>query len=137
MDPIVVAAATAVVDVMAVDAWQQTRAAVVDWWRRVRPAQADTVGVALDLSHTQILAARQVQDAAGEQAVVTAWRTRLQALVEEEPVLVGELRRLLDEELLPAVAAQQAAAAPVTMKATASGRGRVYQAGRDQHITEQ
>ncbi|MES9505311.1 hypothetical protein ABWJ92_02690 [Streptomyces sp. NPDC000609] len=137
MDPIAVAAATAVVNVMAVDAWQQTRTAVVDWWRRARPAQADTVGAALDLSRAQVLAARQVQDAAGEQAVVAAWRTRLQALVEEEPVLAGELRRLLDEELLPAVAAHQAAAAPVAMKATASGRGRVYQAGRDQHITEQ
>lgn len=36
MDPIVLAAGTALVGAMATDAWQQTRIAVVSWWGRVR-----------------------------------------------------------------------------------------------------
>jgi hypothetical protein len=138
MDPIVLAASTAVVDVMAVDAWQQTRAAVADWWRRARPAQAEMVDLALDQSRAHLLAARQAQDTAAEQAIVAEWQLRLQSLVQENPTLVQGLRRLLDEELVPALSAQKGTtASPVVMKAKASGHGQIYQAGHDLHITEQ
>ncbi|MFC4033414.1 hypothetical protein ACFO3J_18285 [Streptomyces polygonati] len=131
------AAGAAVVDVMAVDAWEQTRAAVVGWWRRVRPEQADSVELELDRSRDRVLAARPIEDTVTQQAVVDEWSARLHNLVADDPVRVAALRRLLDEELLPALlASRDRAGGPTVMKATASGHGRVYQAGRDQHITE-
>ncbi|MGW2816690.1 hypothetical protein [Streptomyces sp. NPDC001415] len=137
MDPITLAAATAVVGAMATDAWQQTRASVVEWWRRVRPDQADSVDAALSEARTQVLAARQSEDVDREAALVTEWQNRLRLLLREDPSLGRELQRLVDEEIAPSLPdEEQARAGSLSMKATASGHGRVYQAGHDQHITE-
>ncbi|WP_405889488.1 hypothetical protein OG427_02870 [Streptomyces sp. NBC_00133] len=138
MDPVVLAAGTALVGAMATDAWQQTRIAVVSWWRRVRSDQeAEEVGTELTEVRAQILRAREARDADTEQAVAGAWQLRLQQMLHEDPALEQELRRLLDGELTPALpAAEGARIGSLLMKATASGHGRVYQAGRDQHITE-
>ena len=57
MDPFVLAAGTALIGAMATDAWQQTRAAVVAWWRRAHPGRADTVGAELDTARAQVLGA--------------------------------------------------------------------------------
>ncbi|MGC0210980.1 hypothetical protein [Streptomyces levis] len=62
---------------------------------------------------------------------------RLQQILREDPLLENELRRLLDGELTPALPADEGERiGSLLMKATASGSGRVYQAGRDQHISE-
>ncbi|MFJ9847234.1 hypothetical protein ACIRYZ_43785 [Kitasatospora sp. NPDC101155] len=135
MDPMVLAAGTAMVNAMATDAWQETRHAVVAWWHRRHPEQADAVGAALTQTRTQLLTARQTRDAAGEQGLVDDWRSRLQLLLREDPVLGDELRCLIDQVLTP-VPREREQAGPISMKATASGRSRVYQAGRDQHITD-
>lgn len=62
VDPIVLAAGTALVSAMATDVWQQARARVVALWRRVHPQQADTVEADLEGLHAQVLDARQIQE---------------------------------------------------------------------------
>ena len=64
MDPKVLAqaAGTTVVALMATDAWQRTRDGVVALWRRVRPAQADEVGTALEETREEILVIRREGD---------------------------------------------------------------------------
>ncbi|KAA6223925.1 hypothetical protein CP973_20160 [Streptomyces albofaciens JCM 4342] len=137
MDPIVMTAGTAVVSAMATDAWQQTRDAVVAWWRRVHPQQAEAVDSELEEVRARILTVRQAQDAAGEAALVSDWRHRLSLLLRERPELEGELRRLLDQVIIPVLPPrEQSWAGSQVLRASASGEGRVYQAGRDQHITE-
>ncbi|MEV0937766.1 hypothetical protein ACIBMX_48595 [Streptomyces phaeochromogenes] len=122
---------------MATDAWQQARAKVVEWWREVRPEQTESLDVELDQTRAQLLAAREAGDADAEQGLVTDWQIRLQVLLRENPALAGELQSLLDQELAPTLTAEaQNEVASLVMKASASGRGRVYQAGRDQNITE-
>ncbi|MET9882984.1 hypothetical protein ABZZ20_07415 [Streptomyces sp. NPDC006430] len=136
MDPIVVTAGSALVGAMATDGWQQARAAVVDWWRRRRPDAADDVGSELETLRTQVLGAREQSDEDTEQALTGAWRLRLQQLLNEDPALAGELRRLLDEHLTPVLSDGEAAPGrPITMKAEAHDSSRVFMAGRDQHIT--
>ncbi|MFI0976328.1 hypothetical protein ACH4SP_04765 [Streptomyces sp. NPDC021093] len=137
MDPIVLAAGTALVGAMATEAWQQARRATVALWRRARPEQADGVDTSLADARTQVLAARQAQDTDVEEALVTDWQIRLQLLLREDPALADELRRLLDEELTPPLPAEeQDRIGSIVLKARATGHGRVYQAARDQHITE-
>jgi hypothetical protein len=137
MDPVVLAVGTALVSAMATDAWQQVRAAAVTWWRRVHPEQADTVVKELADVRAQVLAARQGGDRDTEQALAGSWQVRLQQLVREDPSLADELRRVLDEELTPALPpAEQAQIGSMVMRTIANDHARVYQAGRDQHITE-
>ncbi|MGX1127999.1 transketolase [Streptomyces glaucescens] len=138
MDPIVLAAGTALVGAMASDAWQQTRISVVSWWRRVRSAQeAEGVGQELVEVRTEVLAAREAGDTDTERALAGTWQVRLQQMLREDPALEHELRRLLEGELTPVLPAdEEARIKSLLMKATASGHGRVYQAGRDQHISD-
>ena len=136
MDPIVMAAGTALVGAMATDAWQQARAGVVALWRRVRPGQAEVVEAELAEVRAEVLTARQAGDADTEQALAGSWQIRLQHLLRADPALAGELLRVLNEELTPTLTAgEQTRIGSLMMKATASGHGQVYQAGRDQHIT--
>jgi hypothetical protein len=136
MDPLVLAAATALVGAMATDAWQQARTAVVDWWRKAHPEQATTVGAELDSARAQILAARERGDEDTEQALTGIWRLRLQQLLQEEPAVGRGLQRLLKEHLTPALpAAEQARVQQIIINAQARDQARQYIAGRDQHIT--
>ncbi|MFD5897182.1 hypothetical protein [Streptomyces sp. NPDC060366] len=137
MDPMVLAAGTALVSAMATDSWQQVRDATVRWWRGADATDADAVGAQLDEVRPQVLTARQAGDEDSERVLAEAWRVRLQQALRDRPDLAAELRGLLDEQVIPALpdSERPQLGSPV-MKATASGNGRVYQAGRDQHITE-
>ncbi|MEV6394701.1 hypothetical protein AB0M39_07945 [Streptomyces sp. NPDC051907] len=138
MDVIVSSAATALVGAMATDAWQLARTALVAWWRRIRPHQADRVDAALVESRERVLTARQARDEGAESHLVAAWEARLTALLEEDSALVDELRRLIGEEIAPLLPHENdAQAARQELRAEASGHGRVYQAGRDQNISGQ
>lgn len=136
MDPEIAAlagtAGTTVVTLMAGDAWQRTREAVVALWRRVQPDRADSIDAELEATRSDVLAARSGGDSQVEEELSSEWRGRLRRLLLTEPAVAEELRRLLDEvsPVRPETAAQ------IRMRATATGHGRVYQAGRDQHITE-
>lgn len=136
MDPIALVAGTALVSAMATDAWQQARAATVAMWRRIRPERADGVGAQLDALRTQVLAARDANDADTEQALAGAWRLHFQRFLEEEPGLAAELRQLLDDHLGPVSSESECTRdAPVVMNAESHDNSRVYMSGRDQHIT--
>lgn len=140
MDPqLTVMAQTAsatVVALMATDVWQHTRDGVVALWRRVRPAQADEVGNELEVTRAEILAARQEGDTLSEQALAGEWQGRLRRLLIADPGIAQELLRVLEESRALLPAEQEIPAPVVHMRAEVSGSGRVYQAGRDQHITE-
>ncbi|MEU7041754.1 hypothetical protein AB0A77_11955 [Streptomyces varsoviensis] len=137
MDALVLAAGTAVVGAMATDSWQTARSAVVAWWRRARPEEAEGVDAALGRVRPQLLAARQARDTASEAALASDWQSRLRRVLEADPRLARELRSLLDDEITPVLPApERARVETLVMKASATGHGRVYQAGRDQHITE-
>ncbi|MCC9707086.1 hypothetical protein E4N62_18515 [Streptomyces sp. MNU76] len=140
MDPqLTVMAQTAsatVVALMATDVWQHTRDGVVALWRRVRPGQADEVGNELEVTRAEILAARQDGDTLGEQALAGEWQGRLRRLLIADPDIAQELLRVLEESRALLPAGQEVQAPVVHMRAEVSGSGRVYQAGRDQHITE-
>jgi hypothetical protein len=136
MDPLVLAAGTALVGAMVTDGWQQTRTAVVAWWRKVHPGRADAVGAELDTARAQVLAARERGDEDTEQALAGTWRLRLQELLDQDPAAGPGLARLLEEHLAPALpAAEQARVQQIIINAQAHDQARQYIAGRDQHIT--
>ncbi|MFJ8107454.1 hypothetical protein [Streptomyces sp. NPDC096132] len=120
---------------MTTDAWQQARTLLVTWWRRVRPRQAGRVDTALVECRNRALAARREGDENAESHLVEAWESRLTALVRDEPALTDELRRLIDEEIAPLLSPEgDVRTGSHDFRAEASGHGRVYQAGHDQHI---
>lgn len=128
-------AATTVVARLATEGWEQARRGVVALWRRAHPERAETVEAELTEARAELLSARGAGDEQTERALAEEWQGRIRRLLTAAPQLAGELRSLV-EELTPDTAAGPGAA-QVRMTARASGHGRVYQAGRDQHITEQ
>lgn len=137
MDPIVLAAGTALVSAMATDAWQHSRAALVAVWRQVRPAEGDTISRELEELRTAVIAAQAQRDDETQTALAGAWRVRLQRLVDDSPAVAGELERVLHEALMPVLSAhERPGIGSVTMRARASDSARVYQAAGDLHITE-
>jgi len=137
VDPIVAAAGTALVGAMAADTWQQAREAAVALWRRIRPEEADGVEAELGELRAEVVAARRNGDRDTERALVGDWQLRLQRLLRSDPAGGDEIRRAIAEELAPLLAiGHQVRVDSPSLYATASGRARVYQAGRDQHIHE-
>ncbi|MFJ2215281.1 hypothetical protein ACIQVO_30480 [Streptomyces sp. NPDC101062] len=123
---------TTLVALMATDAWQAAREGFVQLWRRAHPERAEAVTAELDAGYAEVRAATVADDQVVLGEVRTEWQGRLRRLLVGRPEAAAELRRLLDEISPPASAADTS----VTQRATASGHARVYQAGRDQHITE-
>ncbi|GAB7111020.1 hypothetical protein JCM4814A_93380 [Streptomyces phaeofaciens JCM 4814] len=137
MDAIVSSAATALVGAMTTETWQQARTALVAWWRRIRPQQASRVDAALVECRNRVQTARRAGDENAESQLVAAWRSRLNALLRDDPSLVDELRRLIDEEITPLLRhGDGSRTGSHEFRAEASGHGRVFQAGHDQHIHE-
>jgi len=136
MDPEVVAlssaAATTLVTLMTTDAWDRVKRAFARLWRRCHPEQAGPVEADLDTARLDVIAARQAGDEQAELEVLGEWRSRLRRLIANDERLQDELRGLVEEFRPLTVEADQAA--PVIMRATASGSGRVNQAGRDQTV---
>ncbi|MFF0532937.1 hypothetical protein ACFYT3_31775 [Nocardia amikacinitolerans] len=137
MDPIVMAAGTALVSVMATDAWARAKEVVVGWWRRVRPDHAEQVGVELEQLRADAVAARGSGDTATEDALAGVWRLRLHRLVTENPSLRAELERLLRNDLTPLLSAgDQSTVEAITQNANVKGKNNTtVQAGRDATAT--
>ncbi len=138
MDPEVLAqtAGTTVVALMATDAWQRTREGVVALWRRVRPAQADEVDMALEETREEILSAQSQGDSAGADDLEREWRRRLRRLLIADSSIAEELEEVLAEARASLPENEQPPVPSVQLQAHASGNARIYQAGRDQHIIE-
>ncbi|ATL32223.1 hypothetical protein [Streptomyces formicae] len=104
MDEIAMAAASALVGVMATDTWRQARDGLVALWRRVRPERAEEISSELETLHTQVLNAHAEADSAEVlQGLEMTWRGQLRALLRHDPRTAAELRRILEEELAPAL----------------------------------
>jgi hypothetical protein len=140
MDPATLAAAAAsgLVAALTTDAWEQARSAIVGLWRRVHPNRAETIEDELAEVREEALAARQQGDADTEEGLIADWQRRLRRLLEADPEIAAELQRVLDDVFTPALdSADQQRIGQIVMKAQATGHGRVFQAGRDMHVTGQ
>lgn len=126
-------AGTTVVTLMATDAWERTRDGIAALWRRVHPERADTVAAELEATREDLASAQAGGDEDAVQELQAEWRARIRRLLREQPEAAEELRRLLDD-LAPDAA--PARTVTVTQHATASGHARIYQAGRDQHLSQ-
>lgn len=106
MDPATLAAAAgnALIAAMATDAWQQTRSALVQLWRRVHPDRAETIEAELAETREEALAARQTGAAEVEEELAADWERRLGRLLRADPNVAIELQRVLDDVLIPALA---------------------------------
>lgn len=125
-------AGATVVTLMATDAWQRTREGITQLWQRLQPHRAEIIAAELETSREEALAALTVDDQETLQELRTQWQGQLRRLLAAQPDALGELRSLL-QELSPSAGA---AAPAVTQHGSASGHARIYQAGRDQHVTE-
>ncbi len=119
------------VTLMTTDAWQRTRDGVTQLWRRMQPHRAEAVAAELEATRDDVLAAEAAGDRESVDELHAEWQGRLRRLLVARPDAAAELRTLLDE-LEPEAGTDPA----VVQHARASGRARIQQAGRDQHITE-
>ncbi|QTZ91657.1 hypothetical protein [Streptomyces auratus] len=122
-------AGTTLVTLMATEAWQHTRDGLTRLWQRLQPDRARIVSDELDASREEVLRARSAADQEMLSELCLQWQGYLRRLLLAQPEAVEDLRRLLDD-------VDPEAAARITQHGTASGRARVYQAGRDMHINE-
>ncbi|WP_200305081.1 hypothetical protein [Streptomyces adelaidensis] len=127
-------AGTTMVALMAGQAWESTRDGVVALWRRFQPDRAEAVGGELEATREDLLLAQRSGDTEAEVELTAEWQARVRRLLLARPEVADELRRIL-AELNPAPT-EPVTSVDVRLRAEASGSGRVYQAGRDQHITE-
>jgi hypothetical protein len=129
------AAAAELVKLLATEGWERAKSAVAALWKRVHPDRAAGVEAELDDSRAAVLAARDAGDDQAERDLEIEWRGRLRYLVAADPAIASELPALVEELRAALSGSGQAAGGHVEMHARASGHGRVYQAGRDQHIS--
>lgn len=134
MDPIVLAAGTALTTAMTTDGWAMVKAAVVNWWQRFRPEEAEQVGMDLDQLRGEALESQQ-NSAGMEEALANEWRLRLHRLVANNPAVRDELKRLLDEQITPALSeSDQQQVKSLVQKTSVIGSGNTtIVAGRDVH----
>ncbi|WP_260859541.1 hypothetical protein [Streptomyces cupreus] len=127
-------AGSTMVALMATQTWESARDGVVALWRRFQPARAEAVSDELEATREDLLLARESGDTETEAELTAEWQARVRRLLLAQPEVAAELRRILDE--LEPHRPQQQTTVDVRLRAEVSGSGRVYQAGRDQHITE-
>ncbi len=129
--------ATTIVRLLLTDAWELSKNAIVALWSRVHPAQAASVDFDLNQARSALVNASGPEAHDEEAAAMAEWTSRLRRLLTTSPEAASELRRVLDEELLPSLPAETRPATTVVFnRASAKGKARVYQAGGDQHISE-
>ncbi|MFD5947173.1 hypothetical protein ACFWAZ_33330 [Streptomyces collinus] len=127
-------AGTTMVTLMAGQAWESAREGLVSLWQRFQPDRAEAVGGELEATREDLLLAHRTGDADTESELTAEWQARVRRLLVARPEVADELRRILAE--LSPQPAQAPSVVEVRLRAEVSGSGRVYQAGRDQHITE-
>lgn len=124
----------ALVSAMATDAWQQARTSVVALCRWLRPSQqAEAVEAELDDLHEQVVATREQDRPALEQALAGVWQDRLQELVEDDPAAASELRRILEQTLTPMLDPADQARIGQIMVTGSHYTGTVHQVTGDQY----
>ncbi|AWW37881.1 hypothetical protein [Streptomyces cadmiisoli] len=120
------------VTALTTDLWQRAQTSIGTLWRRAYPERADTVEAELTETRALLLATPENDMA---EVSIQEWRLRFHRLLTTHPGLAEELRRVLAEDLAPALSAHPRGTSTV-FNATASGHGRVYQSARNQTINE-
>ncbi|GAA2647314.1 hypothetical protein [Streptomyces lunalinharesii] len=126
------AAGTTLVTLMTTEAWQHARDSFTRMWQRWQPERAQDISRALDVSQEEVLRAHSADDQEMLGELRMQWVGYLRRLLLSDPEAIEDLRTLLSEFSPHA----DASAPSVTQHGTASGRARIYQAGRDMHINE-
>src|SRR5208282_3629463 len=105
MDPELVTlasqAATSVVQLLTTEAWEKSKSAIGSLWRSVHPDRADRMEAEIADAHEDLL--RVPQDADLKAALIEQWKGQLISLLTANPELAATLRRVVDEELRPAL----------------------------------
>ncbi|KPI07693.1 hypothetical protein OV450_3503 [Actinobacteria bacterium OV450] len=127
-------AGTTMVTLMAGQAWEAAREGLISLWRRFQPERAEAVAGELDAARDDLLLAQRSGDTDVAAELTAEWQARVRRLLATRPEVADELRRIL-AELTPQLPDQRPTV-DIRLNADVSGSGRVYQAGRDQHITE-
>jgi hypothetical protein len=125
-------AGTTLVTLMATDAWQRMNEGITQLWRRIQPQRAETIAAELAADREEALAAVEAGDEETLHELRAQWQGRLRRFLVAQPSALEDVRCLLDEFTPPGAPA----AGNIVQRASASGRARIYQAGRDQYITE-
>ncbi|MFB7086709.1 hypothetical protein [Streptomyces sp. NPDC056296] len=128
-------AGTSLVALLVGEGWQQTRDGVVTVWRRFRPQAAEEVERELEASRTAALDAADTDGSDPAGRLEGQWVGRFAALLGEHPEAADELRDLVAGWQRQASDGQRIDGG-VRLEARAQDNARVYQAARDQHITE-
>ena len=128
-------AATAVVQLLTTESWERLKSALGTLWSRSHPGREAALELQLDDSRAEVMAAGDdVEQVRAELAA--EWQGRLRRLLAADPEIADELRRVLNEQLSPALQEQVPDKSDITIHAVVSGRGRAYQAGHDMNVTE-
>lgn len=123
-------AAITVVKAIATDGWEAVKARIGALWRRAYPQSADVMTIELANTRTEVLCAREADDAEAELEIAGDWQGKFRRLLASHPGLADELRLLVQEQ-------QPLQQAPTTtMTAFTSGHGRTYQSAGDMHISD-
>lgn len=134
MDPIALAAATALLGAMATDGWQQTRTAITTWWHKNHPQRAKDLSQELDNTYARAMEARHGGDEDLRRSLTDEWRQRFQQLIDINPNARQELSQLLDDHLTPTLSpAEQTQVRQIILYA--QDQARQYVSMRDMHIT--
>lgn len=138
MDPQIVALSTGagstLVTLMVTDGWQQVRDGAVRLWRQFRPERAADVAAELDAARAAVVRARAAGTPVDEVALGGEWARHVRELLAARPDAEAALRAALAG--WNETGDGQDVSGGIHLDARATGSSRVYQAGRDQHITE-
>jgi DNA-binding PucR family transcriptional regulator len=135
MDPIALAAATALVAAMATDAWQEARTAVVAWWRRNHPRHSRNISQELESARSDVLAARDRGVGSVQQCLTNVWQQRFQQVLDFHSTSRQELQQLIDEHLTSILPPADRNQVRQIIHLNAQDQARQYVAGRDQNIS--
>ncbi|MEV7277253.1 hypothetical protein [Streptomyces sp. NPDC093111] len=124
------------VAVMTTDAHPRALQAVLEQWRRIRPAEADILLEQLEDSRAALMDARARGIVRREGELGAWWQERLTWLFSTDPRAVGALHLALTRKTTEATSQVDVRAGSIRMAGRARGHARVFQAGRDQHIIE-
>ncbi|MFF5173288.1 hypothetical protein ACFY3U_11690 [Micromonospora sp. NPDC000089] len=121
-------AGSTVVALLATDAWQTARSAMGSLWRRVHPDRGDATEAELTEARAELVDAHRHSEKALADALTIEWQQRIRRLLATEPGIEAELRRLLRDELEPALGPGAGTwHGSVTQRASAHDQGRIYQ----------
>lgn len=130
-------AGATLVTLMATDAFQGAKQAVLELWRKIRPSETASVSDQMEATRTALIQARSQRDAECEKEFAAWWQERLALLFAADRRAIQTLYQALTEITSDEAAhAKAPPASSMQMSAKARDKARIYQAGRDLHIMD-